>query len=220
MCRCRAESSTTAGPSATPTSRRSKCCVAWRARAFSRSWWRRGGAAQKGKTEYTKHMIRIRYAGHISSRPAANEIILINSHDGASSYQMLAGVSRTKETCRRSDRRGHPALELKPEEERAFAVAALEFRYGDRGEGQPPAPITAAQLVEAPRPDDIGRPLVGVPARARERRARRTAVSDGSGKGNAYARGGEHRGGCPHNRAAKGSDCRGQVLPNTEIGNR
>ena len=47
-----------------------------------------------GKTEYTKHMIRMRYAGHAEARPEANEIILINSHDGASSYQMLAGVFR------------------------------------------------------------------------------------------------------------------------------
>jgi hypothetical protein len=30
----------------------------------------------------------------VEKRPEANEIILINSHDGASSYQMLAGVFR------------------------------------------------------------------------------------------------------------------------------
>src|SRR3978361_1268375 len=30
----------------------------------------------------------------VTARPEANEIILINSHDGASSYQMLAGVFR------------------------------------------------------------------------------------------------------------------------------
>jgi hypothetical protein len=30
----------------------------------------------------------------VTTRPEANEIILINSHDGASSYQMLAGVFR------------------------------------------------------------------------------------------------------------------------------
>src|SRR6187549_1915405 len=38
-----------------------------------------------GKTEYTKHMIRMRHAGHVTARAEANEIILINSHDGASS---------------------------------------------------------------------------------------------------------------------------------------
>ena len=52
----------------------------------------------EGKTDFTKHMIRMRHvrddAGRVDTRPEANEIILINSHDGASSYQMLAGVFR------------------------------------------------------------------------------------------------------------------------------
>jgi len=48
----------------------------------------------EGKTDFTKHMIRMRHAGQVSAKPEANEIILINSHDGASSYQMLAGVFR------------------------------------------------------------------------------------------------------------------------------
>lgn len=45
------------------------------------------------KREYTKHMIRLRHASQIT-RAQANEIILVNSHDGSSSYQMLAGVFR------------------------------------------------------------------------------------------------------------------------------
>src|SRR5580765_5957048 len=45
-----------------------------------------------GKTEFTKHMIRMRHLAQVEARGEANEIILINSHDGASSYQMLAGV--------------------------------------------------------------------------------------------------------------------------------
>jgi len=53
-----------------------------------------GASRIEGKTEYTKHMIRMRHAGQVQTRPEANEIILINSHDGASSYQMLAGVFR------------------------------------------------------------------------------------------------------------------------------
>ena len=48
------------------------------------------------------------------------------------------------------------ALTLKPEEERAFASAALALRFGERGEGQPPAPVTAEQLIEARRPEDLG----------------------------------------------------------------
>jgi hypothetical protein len=51
-----------------------------------------------GKEDYTKHLIRLRHArdgeGAAHARPEAHEIILINSHDGVSSYQMLAGVLR------------------------------------------------------------------------------------------------------------------------------
>jgi hypothetical protein len=45
------------------------------------------------KHDYTKHMIRLRHADQIAGQEA-NEIILLNSHDGTSSYQMLAGVFR------------------------------------------------------------------------------------------------------------------------------
>lgn len=45
------------------------------------------------KQEHTKHMIRLRHADQINGREA-NEIILLNSHDGSSSYQMLAGMFR------------------------------------------------------------------------------------------------------------------------------
>ena len=42
---------------------------------------------------YTKHMVRLRHANQICGSEA-NEIILLNSHDGASSYQMIAGMLR------------------------------------------------------------------------------------------------------------------------------
>ncbi|MBR7981670.1 DUF945 domain-containing protein [Burkholderia cenocepacia] len=45
------------------------------------------------RRDYTKHMIRLRHASQINGREA-NEIILLNSHDGTSSYQMLAGMFR------------------------------------------------------------------------------------------------------------------------------
>ncbi len=48
------------------------------------------------------------------------------------------------------------ALALQPEEQRAFATAALALRYGERTEGQPPAPITAEQLNEPRRAEDVG----------------------------------------------------------------
>ncbi|MFC4160740.1 DUF932 domain-containing protein [Chitinimonas lacunae] len=43
--------------------------------------------------DFTKHMIRLRHASQINGTEA-NEIILLNSHDGTSSYQMLAGLFR------------------------------------------------------------------------------------------------------------------------------
>jgi len=48
---------------------------------------------KEGKREHTKHMIRLRHADQITGKEA-NEIILLNSHDGSSSYQMLAGMFR------------------------------------------------------------------------------------------------------------------------------
>ena len=149
----------------------------------------------EGKTEYTKHLIRMRHAGLLSTKPEANEIILINSHDGASSYQMLAGAFRfvccnglvcgTVSNDIRIPHKGNvqneviegafrvlddfkavdasidgmKSLTLNGDEERAFATAALTLRYGERSEGQLPAPITAEQLIEARRPEDIGRSL-------------------------------------------------------------
>jgi hypothetical protein len=154
-----------------------------------------GKSRIEGKTEFTKHMIRMRHAGQVSTRPEANEIILINSHDGASSYQLLSGLFRfvccnglvvgTVSNDIRVPHRGNiegeviegafrvlddfeavdastegmKALELKQDEERAFATAALALRYGERTEGQPPAPITAEQLIEARRPEDLGHSL-------------------------------------------------------------
>ena len=154
-----------------------------------------GASRVEGKAEYTKHMIRMRHAGQVNTRPEANEIILINSHDGASSYQMLAGmfrfvccnglvVGKVVEDIRiphkgniqgeviegafrvldefeaaQESAEGMKALTLEPEEQGAFATAALALRFGERSEGQPPVPITAEQLVEARRPEDQGRSL-------------------------------------------------------------
>ena len=154
-----------------------------------------GKSRIEGKAEFTKHMVRMRHAGHVSTKPEANEIILINSHDGASSYQLLAGQFRficcnglvvgTVSNDIRIPHKGNiqgdviegafrvledfeavdastegmKALTLRPEEETAFATAALALRYGERTEGQPPAPVTADQLIEVRRPEDLGRSL-------------------------------------------------------------
>lgn len=47
----------------------------------------------EGKEAFTKHLLRFRHQGQINGEEA-NEIILVNSHDGTSSYQMLAGCFR------------------------------------------------------------------------------------------------------------------------------
>lgn len=52
-----------------------------------------GKSRTEGKENYTKHMLRFRHLDTIE-RADVNEIILINSHDGTSSYQMLAGCFR------------------------------------------------------------------------------------------------------------------------------
>lgn len=43
--------------------------------------------------EHTKHMVRLRHGSQIVAQEA-NEIILVNSHNGTSSFQMLSGVFR------------------------------------------------------------------------------------------------------------------------------
>ena len=163
-----------------------------------------GQSRVEGKAEFTKHMIRMRHAGQVQTKPEANEIILINSHDGASSYQMLAGmlrfvccnglvVGKVVEDIRIPHRGniqgeviegafrvleqfeavetsadGMKALTLKPEEETAFATAALALRFGERTEDQPPPPITAEQLIEARRPEDLGHSLWTIFQRSQE----------------------------------------------------
>jgi hypothetical protein len=162
-----------------------------------------GGSRVEGKAEFTKHLIRLRHrrdgTGQVRARPEANEIILINSHDGASSYQMLAGLLRFV-CCNglvvgdvvediRIPHKGNiqgevidgafrvldefeqvnehteamKALQLEPPEEIAFATAALALRFGERGVeatgGHRPAPVTAEQLNEAHRFEDVGHDL-------------------------------------------------------------
>ncbi len=151
-----------------------------------------GRSRVEGRSDYTKHMIRLRHAAQVTARAEANEIILINSHDGASSYQMLAGVFRfvccnglvcgTVANDIRVPHKGNiqheviegafrvledfslvdgsvdamKALTLKPDEERALATAALALRFGERGEGQCPVPVSVDQLTQVRRSEDAG----------------------------------------------------------------
>lgn len=47
-----------------------------------------------GKREHTKHMVRMRHQSQIVTDTEVPEIILLNSHDGSSSYQIMSGVFR------------------------------------------------------------------------------------------------------------------------------
>lgn len=48
----------------------------------------------QSRKEHTKHLIRLRHPSAIASQGEVPEIILLNSHDGTSSYQVLAGLFR------------------------------------------------------------------------------------------------------------------------------
>ena len=175
-----------------------------RAEGFEPFMVAQGKSQIAGKADYTKHMIRMRHAGQVTARPEANEIILINSHDGASSYQMLAGVLRF--VCcnglvvgdiahdiripHKGDVRDEviegafrvlddfervdasiaemKAVSLDAGEERALATAALALRYGEGDDVRATAPITAEQLTEARRSDDVGASLWLVTNRLQE----------------------------------------------------
>lgn len=51
-------------------------------------------ARDEDRREHTKHMVRLRHRSSGLQAQEADEIILINSHDGTSRYQMLAGKFR------------------------------------------------------------------------------------------------------------------------------
>ena len=62
---------------------------------------RQAGSRIEGKAEFTKHLVRFRHAAQFDLRAAGiqagdsiPEIILVNSHDGTSSYQLMSGLFR------------------------------------------------------------------------------------------------------------------------------
>ena len=162
-----------------------------------------GASRIEGKAEFTKHLIRMRFVGSQQSadglterpQPEAHEVILINSHDGASSYRLLSGILRfvclnglvvgqlandirvahkgkaevevIEGAIRVLDDAGAvaeavdgmKAMALSASMEHAFASAALSLRYGEAVEGQPLAPISASQIMEPRRVEDVGHSL-------------------------------------------------------------
>ena len=134
---------------------------------------------QDDRRDYTKHMIRLRHASQINGREA-NEIILLNSHDGTSSYQMLAGMFRfvcsnglvcgdTVADVHGFDRAQEyrdamQAITLDAGESEVFARAALALKYDE----DKPAPITESQILMPRRTDDSRRDLWSVFNRTQE----------------------------------------------------
>src|SRR5579859_380515 len=55
-----------------------------------------GKSRVEGKEEFTKHLIRFRHQSQTLATvgDSAPEVILINSHDGTSSYKLIAGIFR------------------------------------------------------------------------------------------------------------------------------
>ncbi len=51
-------------------------------------------ARNEDKKNHTKHMIRFRQGGAALGQPEVPEVVLVNSHDGSSSYNLMAGVFR------------------------------------------------------------------------------------------------------------------------------
>lgn len=52
-------------------------------------------ARDESKFGYTKHMIRFRQENAVGVRGSVAELVLINSHDGSTRYQLIAGVFRS-----------------------------------------------------------------------------------------------------------------------------
>ena len=82
-------------------------------------------------------------------------------HKGNVQGEVIEGAFRVLDEFEAAEEsaEGMKALTLEPEEQGAFATAALALRFGQRSEGQPPVPISAEQLIEARRPEDQGRSL-------------------------------------------------------------
>lgn len=55
---------------------------------------RQGGSSDAEKRAFTKHMIRLRQRGAVTVGDSHREVILINAHDGTSSYQLMSGLFR------------------------------------------------------------------------------------------------------------------------------
>lgn len=65
-----------------------------RANGFTPFEVRQTRVRDQAKRDHTKHMVRLRHPDALGNGAEVPEIVLLNSHDGTSSYQLLSGVFR------------------------------------------------------------------------------------------------------------------------------
>lgn len=69
-----------------------------RANGFEPTFAKQGRSRIPGKADFTKHLLRFRRAGQVPALRGVGdtypEVVLINSHDGTSAYQIMAGLFR------------------------------------------------------------------------------------------------------------------------------
>ena len=69
-----------------------------RTNGFEPTFAKQGRSRIQGKAEYTKHLLRFRYQGQAAGLRRVGdvfpEVVLVNSHDGTSAYQLMAGMFR------------------------------------------------------------------------------------------------------------------------------
>ena len=65
-----------------------------RAQGFQPYEVRQTRVRDQSKREHTKHLVRLRHESAIVAKEQVGEIILLNSHDGTSAYQLLSGFFR------------------------------------------------------------------------------------------------------------------------------
>lgn len=54
-----------------------------------------GRSRVEGKADFTKHMLRFQHPDYVTAGVAAPQALLMNAHDGTSSYRMMSGVFRS-----------------------------------------------------------------------------------------------------------------------------
>lgn len=69
-----------------------------RENGFQPVFAKQGASRVPGKADFTKHLLRFRYQGAVTELREVGqtfpEIVLVNSHDGTSAYNIMAGMFR------------------------------------------------------------------------------------------------------------------------------